>query len=265
VTVKSLQQHARTDPRCIICAAAIEAGARKCVTCGFFQDGQTCVSCKLPIPADAEVCTACKTLQKGDQCRACGSIIVHRSKRCPQCSQWQSWRRFFSGLQVTFALLLAFFSVISAVAPVVIGYLTNYSETYIRVLGAHDYVEGQQAHETTIAVLAVNNGKRMSYINSAQIALLRDDGWSTPLRVRNVADQLVQPGKTVVLYLTGSPKTKEGKTPQRSSAPGEETQVRISVVVDESDRDGHVVQTSREHIVPARVISNWIAEHEVKK
>jgi hypothetical protein len=263
VSVEPFQQ-ARQEPRCIICAAVIDAGARKCVRCSSFQDGAECVSCRLPIPAAAQVCTACKARQTGGRCRACGITIARGSKRCPQCSEWQTWRRFFSGLEVTFALLLAFFSVIGAVAPVVIGYLTNYSKTYVRVLGSRQYAEEGQPKEMTIAVLAVNNGKRMSFINSAHVTLIGDNAWSTPLRVRNVADQAVAPGKNVILYFTGSPKTKQGKSPAQSSASADDAAVRITVIIDESDRDGHVAPTSREQIVPAKILSDWIAEHEVK-
>ena len=255
---------ARPEPRCIICAAALEAGARKCVRCGHFQDGLTCISCGLPIPANADVCFSCKTLQHGDRCRVCGATIGEGSRRCPECSSWQNWRRFFSGLEVTLALLLSLFSVIGAAAPVIIGYLMDYSETYVRVLGARQYGEEGQQKEQTIAVLAVNNGKRMSFIDSASIEFVGLDAQSAPLRVRNVVDQAVPPGKSVILYFTGSPKTSSGKTTDEVSASADDGSIRITVRIDESGRDGTAVARSKEQLVPARLLKDWIATHVAK-
>jgi hypothetical protein len=225
------------------------------VRCGSFQDGVNCISCRLPILADAEVCTSCKALQHGDSCGACGAMIAVGSRRCPECSSWQNWRRFFSGLETTFALVLALFSVVGAAAPVVIGYFTNYSETSIRILGGHEYDKGTPEAEWTIAVLIMNNGKRMSFIDSARIEFDGMDIRPAALRPRNITEQAVPPGKSVVLYFTGSPKT-------RSQAVADPTgRIRIIVNVDESDRKGNVIRTSRQDEFPAKTLNKWIEKH----
>jgi hypothetical protein len=254
----------KSDSRCIVCAATLDAGARKCVRCGSFQDGVNCISCGLAIPANAAVCTSCKTLQSGDSCRACGATIAKKSRRCPDCSSWQNWRRLFAGLEVSLALILAFFSVIGAAAPVIIGYLTNSSETYIRVLGTRRYGEEGQAKDVAIAVLAVNNGKRMSFINSASIAFIGMDVSPAPLRIMNLVDQAVPPGRNVILYFTGSPKTRHGKSMDDATktAPGEE--VHIVVNIDESGRDGKVVPAVQQQLVPANLLNDWIKTHVAK-
>jgi hypothetical protein len=262
VTVELFQP--KSDPRCIVCAAALDAGARKCIRCGSFQDGVNCISCGLAIPAKASVCTSCKTLQSGDSCRACGTTIAARSRRCPECSSWQNWRRLFAGLEVSLALILAFFSVIGAAAPVVLGYLTNYSETYIRVLGTRQYGEEGQGKEMTIAVLAVNNGKRMSFINSASISFAGMDVWPARLRIRNLGDQALPPGKSVILHFTGSPKTRNGKSTEDVTSTATDGQVRIVVNIDESGRDGKAVPVSQQQVVPAKLLYDWIANHVAK-
>ena len=254
-------QQTRPEPKCVICAAALDDGARKCFRCGAFQDGLTCVSCGLSIPAGAEVCTSCKTLQRGDPCRACGATIAPGSRRCSECSSWQNWRRFFSGLEVTLAMVLALFSVIGAAVPVVLHYFTNHSDTYVRVLGAKNYAEPGHEEEMTIAVLAVNNGKRMSFVNAASLDFIRMDARSTPLRIRNLADQAVPPGSKVIIYFTGSPKTTHGKTPKEVHKSAKSGEVRIVVNIDESDRNGTVFTASREQIVPAMRLYDWIETH----
>jgi hypothetical protein len=262
VTVELFQS--KSGPQCVVCAAALTAGARKCIPCGSFQDGVNCINCGLAIPAKAAVCTSCKKLQAGKCCRACGATIAVQSRRCPECSSWQNWRRLFAGLEVSFALILAFFSVIGAAAPVVLGYLTNYSQTYIRVLGTRQYGEEGQGKEMTIAVLAVNNGKRMSFINSASISFVGMDVSPAQLRVRNVGDQAVAPGKNVILYFTGSPKTQNGKSTEEVTEKAAGGKVCIVVNIDESGRDGRVVPASQQQIVPAKLLYDWIANHVAK-
>jgi predicted nucleic acid-binding Zn ribbon protein len=254
----------KSAARCVVCADALDAGARKCVRCGSFQDGVNCISCGLAIPAAAMTCTSCKTLQAGDHCRACGATIAAKSRRCPECSSWQNWRRLFAGLEVSLALILAFFSVIGAAVPVVLGYLTNSSETYVRVLGTRQYGEEGQGKETTIAVLAVNNGKRMSFINSASIAFPGMDVWPARLRIRNLGDQAVPPGRNVILYFTGSPKTRNGKSTEDVTAQAKSGKVRIVVNIDESGRDGKVVPAVQQQLVPATLLYDWISNHVAK-
>ena len=256
MTVELFQS--KSGPQCVVCAAPLTAGARKCIPCGSFQDGVNCINCGLAIPAKAAVCTSCKKLQSGDRCHACNATIAAKSRRCPECSSWQNWRRFFAGLEMSFALILAFFSVIGAAAPVVLGYLTNHSETYIRVLGTQQYREEGQLQELTIAVLAVNNGKRMSFINSASIAFIDMDILPARLRVRNPGDQALPPGKSAILYFTGSSKT------TKATGTATDGKVRIVVNIDESGRDGKVVPTEQQEIVPAKLLSNWIEDHVAK-
>src|SRR5687768_6879214 len=114
MTVEAL----RLKPKCQLCGSEIDPSARKCLECQAYQDGRECVSCGATLPRAATRCAGCKTLQSGDACHSCGATIEKGSRGCG-CGAWQNWRRFFSGLEVTIALMLSLVSVIGAtVGPV---------------------------------------------------------------------------------------------------------------------------------------------------
>ena len=254
----------KNEPRCcVVCGTEIGHAAVKCIKCGSFQTGERCTFCHLGLPTGAEICPSCKNLQKSDACISCGAAIPCGCKRCSECGSWQNWRRFFQGLEVSFALILSFVSVISAVAPFVVRYWTNHSETYVRMLGSSQYGEENQVKETTILVLAANNGKRMSFVDSANLTFSGLDLQPATLRVRNISKQALAPETNIELHLTGSVLTANGKEAADVLAAvargaGEAT---LDMTVHETDRDGHVVVEHRTDKRPAKLLYQWMVKH----
>lgn len=251
---------------CVVCGTEIAATAIKCIKCGSFQTGLRCKFCHLGLPVDAETCPSCKTLQKADPCVACGAPIPCGCRRCSECGSWQNWRRYFQGLEVSFALILSFISVVSAVSPLVVHYWTNHSETYVRILGSSQYAEENQLKEATILVLAANNGKRMSFVDSARLTFAGVDLKPATLRVRNISKQAVAPETNVELHLTGSILTANGRevTEVMDAVARGAGEVTLDMTVHETDRNGHVVVKHRTDQRPAKLLYQWMVKHVAK-
>jgi hypothetical protein len=250
----------KNEPRCcMICGTELGPNAAKCIKCGSFQTDVRCTFCHLGLPTGATVCPSCKTLQESEPCKSCGAAIACGCRRCSECGSWQNWRRYFQGLEVSFALILSFFSVLSAVTPLFARYWSNHSETYVRLLGSAPF--GQEEPESTILVLAANNGKRMSFIDSATLEFIGlPAAPNVALRVRNIDQQAVPADQTAKIYLTGSVKTSNRQAFMDAIDRGE-GKVRLTVIVHETDRNGAAIKKPRVDTRDAVLLKQWIDDH----
>lgn len=254
-----------SQPQCVICAEPLRAGALKCTKCDAFQIVRACPSCGLPAPSHTARCVYCNTYADGKNCRICGSSMPVNASRCKDCNTFQNWRRFAPASQVTLALILSIISVISAVAPPVVRHFTNHSETYVRVLGPGRFKAVDQpeaAEEQTIRVLVANNGRRASFVKSAQ--LIFDDSIhavNTELEVKNPDDALVPPDKNATLHFfsVASVGRREGKSKddvlKEALAGG---MVMIKVTVEETDRNGKPFDAFPDHRIKADKLYTWM-------
>jgi len=230
----------------VVCGEALPAGALKCNECNSVQVVRSCPACKLPTPAHDQRCIHCKTYPDGDECWQCGGSIPKGARRCNDCNVFQNWRRFVPMSEVTLALILSIISVISAVAPPVVRYFSNHSETYVHVLGT-----GRIAEEPTIRVLVVNSGKRASFVKSARIIFDRSgqkriDADETDLEVKNPDDALIAPGEhAVIQFSVGSVARVIGADNKTITSKSDVLKqvllggnIMIRVTVEETNRDG---------------------------
>jgi hypothetical protein len=255
MTVEAL----RLKPKCLWCGNDIDPSARKCLQCQAYQDGRECVSCGATLPRAAARCAGCKTLQSGKSCRACGITIENESQRCSSCSAWQNGRRFFSGLEVSIALVLSLVSVISATVGPVLNMVTNRSRTSIRVIG--DVVfkpPGAIESRKVVRVLVVNNGRKPSMVKSARIRFAGIDAKSRNLGIANPDETFILPDKQGYLLLTVDRIEPDGATPATVREQIGSGMATIEVVVEETGWRGDFVDAKAGHTIPASRIRNWM-------
>jgi predicted nucleic acid-binding Zn ribbon protein len=256
-----------SSPKCVICAADLEPRARKCVKCGAYQDGRNCKSCGLTIPCEANACPSCKVLQEGKPCRVCGATIDNDAKRCSACQSWQKWwRRLVPASEVALALILSIISVTAAIARPIIDYLSNRSNTYIRVVGDYSYKDPDASlAEDTIKVLVTNTGKRDSVIKSASITFDENlDAAPAQLQLMKSDPLVVEPGKHVEIHLVGPVSRLHGKTKdqvlKQLEQPGHVAKITMTIV--ETDRHDIATDTLRKHEdFDLSKIKQWMIAH----
>jgi hypothetical protein len=252
-----------SKPLCVLCSAALDAGARKCSKCGAFQDGRECVTCGSTLSRTALRCIACKTLQSGSPCRACGDTIETRIKRCASCGSWQNWRRYFSGIEVTIALILSLVTVIGATVGPVINAITNRSETSVRVVGDSNYAApGMSEVKKTIRVLVVNNGRKPSIVKAARIAFRRIDAQARELTIANNEDMFVRPDQHVYLFLSTDVVRRVGSRTKTDVLEQVDTgEITITLDIEETGWRGKFVDDETRHTVPANRIKQWMVRY----
>lgn len=252
-------------PKCILCAADLPSGARKCNECGAFQDDRECVSCGSTLPRAASRCANCKTLQEGVPCRACGAMIEQGRRRCSECSEWQTARRFLPASQLTLALVISLISVLTAAVPPVLAYFANRSNTFVRVLGDGTYQpEGASREERTILILAANNGKRPSIVRSASIRFTGIGAAPTELSILNIDQKLILPEHQVLLHLTADRVDRTGGSTRKQILDAlDQAQAIVTVVVEETDIRGNFFDAAPppHHVIDANRIYEWMNRH----
>ena len=165
--------------------------------------------------------------------------------------------------QLTLALLVSLISVISAIVPPVLRYFTNHSQTYIRVLGDGTFrAEGEGRPDRTIKVLAANNGKRSSIVESASIRFAGIGAAPAVLEIRNLDQTLILPEKQVVLHLSADHIGRVGTaTREEILAAVERGRATITLNVEETGIDGHFFSATPAHTINTDRIYEWMDAH----
>jgi len=256
-----------SQSRCVICASDIDARARKCVKCDAYQDGAICGACGLTMPRDAKICPSCKELREGVSCKDCGTTIDPGARRCSECESWQSgWRRLISGSEVALALILSIISVVAALARPVLDYISNRSNTYIRVVGDYSLkLPDATLPEETIQVLVTNTGQRDSVIKSAKIAFDPPIDATGTVELMNSGDIVIEPGKHNNIYLTGTIQPAKGSDVLEQVKKHPEFTATITLVIVETDRHDIATDTPRTHTIEIAKITKWMNSHVVKE
>jgi hypothetical protein len=259
MTVEAL----RLKPKCLWCGTDIDPSARKCLQCQAYQDGAECVSCGATMPRAAARCVGCKTLQSGDACRSCGTTIEKASRRCGACSAWQNWRRFFTGLEVTIALVLSLVSVIGATVGPVLNTVTNRSRTSVRVVGDDTYMAtGAAEMKRVIRVLVINNGRKPSMVKSARIRFNGIDAKACDLVIANRDQTFIPADKQVYLQLAADHIDRVGTTARAVvSQQIEKGTITVELAIEETGWRGSFVDDTASHTTPASRVKNWMARY----
>ncbi|HYR27641.1 MAG TPA: hypothetical protein VEU30_04205 [Thermoanaerobaculia bacterium] len=220
----------------------------------------------MPTPRYSPRCAYCKAVDDGVPCRVCGSSLVKGTIRCDTCNSFQNWRRLAPASQVTLALILSIISLLSAVLPPLYNYLTNRSETYVRVLGSEDFLkEGEAEPDAAIVVLVANNGKRASFVKSATLTFAKkgkDVIHASDAEHLEVLDKdaLILPDKPLRLHFDGSMLARLDKrtkqTVMNEVLAGR--LVTLTVTVEETGRDGKPFDASVPHTFKADKIYKWM-------
>jgi hypothetical protein len=258
MTVEAL----RLKPKCVWCGSDIDPSARKCLQCAAYQDGRECVSCGATLPRAATRCAACKTLQTGAACRSCGETIEPLSRRCGGCGAWQNWRRFFSGLEVTIALLLSLVSVIGATVGPVLTAVTNRSRTSVRVIGDATFAPaGAAESKRVVRVLVVNNGRKPSMVTGARIAF-HDIDAAAQLTIANRDETFILPDQHVYLLLSTDRIDRIGTTDHKGVCRQiDKGTITIELAVEETGFRGKFIDDVIEHTAPAVRVRNWMERY----
>lgn len=257
MTVEAL----RLKPKCVWCGSDIDPSARKCLQCAAYQDGRECVSCGATLPRAATRCSACKTLQSGDACRSCGQTIEPRSRRCGGCGAWQNWRRYFSGLEVTAALILSLVSVIGATVGPVLNALTNRSRTSVRVIGDATST-GTAESRRVVRVLVVNNGRKPSMVKGARIAFHGIDAAARELAIANPDKTFILPDQHVYLELAADHIERIGNTDRDTICRQiDNGTITIELAVEETGFRGKFIDDVIEHTAPAGRVRKWMERY----
>ncbi|HVR37584.1 MAG TPA: hypothetical protein VMU84_00700 [Thermoanaerobaculia bacterium] len=251
-----------SQPRCVICAEPLSTGALRCNKCESFQRVRHCNSCGLPTPTFEARCIHCRDIPDGRKCRHCSASIPEKAFRCNDCGTFQNWRRWIPASEVTLALILSIISVLSAIIPPVVNYLSNQSETYTHVVGT-----GKIGEEPTIRVLVTNSGKRSSYVKSGRILFdrkddkTRIDAVDTDLNVQNRDEALIPPGEHAIIHLSADSVGRlNGKTRDQVltqvNAGGE---VAVRLVVEETGPDGDPFDSKPQNSIKAGELYDWLS------
>jgi hypothetical protein len=256
MTVEAL----RLKPKCVWCGSDIDPSARKCLQCAAYQDGRECVSCGATLPRAATRCTACKKLQSGAACRSCGDTIEHGTRRCGGCGAWQNWRRFFSGLEVTAALLVSLVSVIGATSGPVLNAVSNRSRTSVRIIGDGMFKPaGAAESRLVVRVLVVNNGRKPSMVKGARITFHDIDAAACNLTIANRDDSFILPDKHVYLQLATDHLARTGARDHDTVCRQiEHGTITIDLAVEETDWRGNFVDDVITHTAPATRVRKWM-------
>src|SRR6266566_8183640 len=107
--------------------------------------------------------TAQPTLEKTSRCRVCGEPIYPKAKRCNACRAYQDWRRYFNFSAVVLSLLVALISVISAVGPRMISWLTP--------LGSILEIKEYNYSTNAITLFVENKGNRPGLIGRVNVLI----------------------------------------------------------------------------------------------
>ena len=241
---------------CIVCAEPLPPGALRCNECESFQIVRQCPACGLPTPRHGERCVHCKEYVDGRECRICGASMRENARRCDECKSYQNWRRFFPSSDVTMARIIAFISIVTAIATPLVAYLANHSATHVRVLGV-----GKVGEEPTIRVQVANTGKRTSYVESARIRFTGIDAEDTDLEVQNPDKTLIAPGKHEVIdfSISGVARLNDKTKPEVLTQVSQDGRVTIEVTVAETGRTGKSFDAKPEYSIKADKLYDWLA------
>lgn len=102
------------------------------------------------------------------RCRTCQHELPPRAKRCLKCDSFQDWRRFFSMGSVVLSLLIALFSVLGTILPVVVSIFTPARSDVLFSL--HSVTTNR------VVVVSTNQGSRPAIIQNAVFRVFDSHG-----------------------------------------------------------------------------------------
>lgn len=195
-------------------------------------------------------------LRNAFRCVICASEIDRTAQKCLKCETWQNWKRFVPASQLTIALLLSLISVTSAVVPPALGYLTNRSHTYVRILGEGELKTDADAYpQKAILLLVANNGRRPSIVKSASISFENINAAPTDLEIHEAEKKLVLPEQQLLFHLTADQIARTSAPAGIAASPVYAT---ITVTVEETDIRGNLFDAKPAHRVAATTIADWM-------
>jgi hypothetical protein len=174
------------------------------------------------------------------------------AKKCTECDEWRSWRRYVPASQTGLALMLALISIVSIVGPPFIRWMWPDSDTHV-------YIVSSEFKNLQAAIS--NTGRRPSVLRSYWVSF---DVPNFPPKTEMglvAGKSVLIPGDNDIVTLN----LKQFAIPKSSQSAITEWiktgHVTLRVVVKESNNINAGDATPRLDVIEARYLEEWINSH----